>query len=34
MKVIEIAKMPHYRQMDQKNVVSIHSGILCSHEEE
>jgi hypothetical protein len=26
--------MPHYCQMDQENVVSIHNGILCSHEEE
>jgi hypothetical protein len=32
--VIETAKMPHYWWMDQENVVFIHSGILCSHEEE
>jgi hypothetical protein len=28
------AKMPPYWRMDQENVVSIHNGILCSHEEE
>jgi AMMECR1 domain-containing protein len=33
-KVMETAKMPHYWQMDQENVISIHNGILCSHEEE
>jgi hypothetical protein len=29
-----IAKMHHYGRMDQENVVFIHNGILCSHEEE
>jgi hypothetical protein len=32
--VMETAKMPHYRRMDQENVVFIHNGILLSHEEE
>jgi hypothetical protein len=32
--VMETAKMPHYSRMDQENVISIHNGILCSHEEE
>jgi hypothetical protein len=32
--VMESAKMPHYWRLDQENVVSIHNGILCSHEEE
>jgi hypothetical protein len=31
--VMEIAKMLHYWQMDQENVVSIHNAILLSHEE-
>jgi hypothetical protein len=31
---MEIAKMPHYGQMDQENVVLIHNGALLSHEEE
>jgi hypothetical protein len=26
--------MPHYWRMDQENVVSIHNGILRSHEEQ
>jgi hypothetical protein len=26
--------MPHYRQMDQENVVFTHNGILLSHKEE
>jgi hypothetical protein len=32
--VMETAKMPHHLRMDQENVVSIHNGILCSHEDE
>jgi hypothetical protein len=28
------AKMPHYLQMDQENVVFIHNGILFSLKEE
>jgi hypothetical protein len=32
--VMEAAQMPHYWRMDQENVLSIHNGILCSHEEE
>jgi hypothetical protein len=31
---MEIAKMPHNRQMDEENVIFIHNGILLSHEEE
>jgi hypothetical protein len=31
---METAKMPHYWQMDFKNMVFIHNGILLSHEEE
>jgi hypothetical protein len=31
---METAKMPHYQQMDQENMVSIHNGILLSHKEE
>jgi hypothetical protein len=27
-------QLPHHRRMDQENVVSLHNGILCSHEEE
>jgi hypothetical protein len=30
----ETAKIPHYRRMDQENVVLIHKGILLSHKEE
>jgi glucosamine 6-phosphate synthetase-like amidotransferase/phosphosugar isomerase protein len=26
--------MPHYRQMDQENVVLVHNGILVNYEEE
>jgi hypothetical protein len=32
--VWETAKMLHYQQMDQENVVLVHNGILLSHEEE
>jgi hypothetical protein len=32
--VLETAMMPHYRQMDQENVVFTHNGILLSHKEE
>jgi 7,8-dihydro-6-hydroxymethylpterin-pyrophosphokinase len=31
---IETAKMPLYKQMNFKNVVFIHNGILLSHKEE
>jgi hypothetical protein len=31
---METAKKPHYWQIDSENVVFIHNGILCSHEEE
>jgi hypothetical protein len=32
--VMETAKMPHYRRMDQENVAFIHNGILLSHKKE
>jgi hypothetical protein len=32
--IMETTKMPHYRQMDQENVVLVHNGIFLSHEEE
>jgi hypothetical protein len=32
--IMETTKTPHYWWMDQENVVSIHNGILLSHEEE
>jgi hypothetical protein len=31
---METAKMPHYWQMDLKNVVFIHNGVLLSCGEE
>jgi glucosamine 6-phosphate synthetase-like amidotransferase/phosphosugar isomerase protein len=31
---METAKMPPHWRMDQENVVSVHNGILCNHEEE
>jgi hypothetical protein len=30
---METTKMPHYRRIDEENVVFIHNGILLSHEE-
>jgi hypothetical protein len=31
---METAKMPHYWQVDQENVVLMHNGILLSHKVE
>jgi hypothetical protein len=31
---METAKMPHYPEKDQENVIFIHNGILLSHKEE
>jgi hypothetical protein len=31
---MERAKMHHYQQMDQENVVFVHNEILFSHKEE
>jgi hypothetical protein len=31
---METAKIPYNQQMDQENVVFIHSAILLSHKEE
>jgi hypothetical protein len=31
---METAEMPQHRRVDQENAVSVHSGILCSREEE
>jgi hypothetical protein len=30
----ELEQLSNYHLLDQENVVSIHNGILCSHEEE